>query len=130
MSYTPQPAQPMSAREERNWSVLTHVIAGGVHVVTADWAGFDAALVLYFVFKDRGPFIRAHTVSALNFQLTMLIAVIIGWILSATVILAIIGVPLLIAVAVVNIIFSILAALAASRGEYYRYPMSIEFVKA
>jgi len=29
----------------------------------------------------------------------------------------------------VNIVFGILAAMAANRGEYYRYPLSIEFVK-
>jgi uncharacterized Tic20 family protein len=33
------------------------------------------------------------------------------------------------AVWVVNIVFSIIAALAANRGEYYRYPLSIEFIK-
>jgi uncharacterized Tic20 family protein len=32
--------------------------------------------------------------------------------------------------AVLVIVFGILAALAANRGEYYKYPLSIEFIKA
>ena len=39
------------------------------------------ALIGYLVLKDRGPFVRAHTATALNFQLTLLIAYVVGGIL-------------------------------------------------
>lgn len=121
--YPPQPpygaapvAQPMNPADERMWATLVHV--GGIFL------SFWPALIGYLVFKDRGPFVRAHTATALNFQLTLLIAEIVGWILA----LVLIGLILVAAVYIVRIVFSIIAALAANRGEWYRYPMTITFV--
>ncbi len=36
---------------------------------------------------------------------------------------------ILLAVAVLTVVFAIMAALAANRGEFYKYPLSIEFIK-
>ncbi|GAA2869135.1 DUF4870 domain-containing protein [Microbacterium arabinogalactanolyticum] len=108
--------QPMNPADEKMWSVLVHV--GGILF------DFIPALVGYLVLKDRGPFVRAHTASALNFQLTMLIGYFVGAILS----LVIIGLFIMLAVAVVTIVFSIIAAIKAGNGEWYQYPMSIKFV--
>lgn len=75
--------------------------------------------------KDRGPLIRQHSGTALNFQLTMLIASLIGAVLT----IVLIGIFILLAVSVVVIIFSIIAAVAANRGETYVYPIAIKFIK-
>jgi uncharacterized Tic20 family protein len=109
--------QPMSPSDEKLWATLIQV--GGLLF------NFIPALIGYLVLKDRGPFVRAYSVTALNFQLTMLIAYIVGAALS------IVGIGLLIilAVWVVNIVFSIIAALKANKGEWYTYPLSIPFVK-
>ncbi|AYG05093.1 DUF4870 domain-containing protein [Gryllotalpicola protaetiae] len=123
MSYTPP---PLRADEERTWAILVHVIAGGLNLITGGlFAGLIGAIVVYVVFKDRGPFIRQHATTTLNFQITLVIAEIIGLILT----LAIIGFFLLAAIWIVNIIFSILGALAANRGEPYYYPLAIRFFK-
>jgi len=110
------PVQPLSPSDEKLWSTLIHV--GGIIF------GFLPALIGYIVLKDRGPFIRAHTATALNFQITLVIAYAAGTITSW------IGIGLLILLAawVVGIIFSILAAIAANSGQYYVYPLSIKFV--
>ncbi|GAA4171803.1 DUF4870 domain-containing protein [Gryllotalpicola koreensis] len=123
MSYTPPPLRP---DEERTWSVLTHVIAGGLNLITGGlFAGLIGAIVIYVVYKDRGPFIRQHATTTLNFQITLIIVEIIGWILS----IIIVGFVILAAAWVLNIIFSILGALAANRGEPYTYPLAIKFFK-
>jgi uncharacterized Tic20 family protein len=114
----PQPAQPMRPEDEKLWATLIHV--GGILL------SFVAPLVGYLVLKDRGPFVREHSRVALNFQLTMVIAYVIG---GATSFLGI-GVLITLAAAIVVIVFGIIAALAANRGEYYKYPLTIEFVKA
>jgi len=106
----------MSPADEKMWSILTHV--GGI---LFHWL---AALIAYLVLKDRGPFVRWHTTQALNFQLTLLLAYIAGGVLS----LVFVGFFVLIAAFVLNIVFGILAAMAASRGEFYRIPVAIEFV--
>ncbi|MFP7760648.1 DUF4870 domain-containing protein [Marisediminicola sp. LYQ134] len=109
--------QPMSPADEKLWATLTHV--GGI------FFSFLPALIVYLVLKDRGPFVRQHSATALNFQLTMLIASFIGGILTVIVV----GLFVLLAVAVVVIVFSIIAAIAANKGEAYAYPLTIPFLK-
>jgi len=106
----------MSPADEKLWATLVHV--GGI------FFQFLPALIGYLVLKDRGPFVRAHTATALNFQLTLLIAYVVGGILS------VVGIGLLILLAawVLNIVFSIIAAVKANRGEWYKYPLTIQFL--
>jgi uncharacterized Tic20 family protein len=86
--------------------------------------GFLAPLITYLVLKDRGAFVRAHTATALNFQLTLLIAYVVGYIL----LFILIGGLVLLAAWVAAIIFGIIAAIAANKGEFYTYPVAIKFV--
>lgn len=108
--------QPLSPADEKLWATLVHV--GGI------FFGFLPALIGYLVLKDRGPFVRSHTATALNFQLTMLIAELAGYILM----FVLIGFLIVPAVYIVRIVFSIIAAVRANRGEWYAYPLSIRFV--
>ena len=120
--YTPPPANPyhaptpMNPADEKLWATLIHV--GGILF------GPLPALIGYIVLKDRGPFIRAHAATALNFQLTLLISYIVGGVLT----IVVVGFLILAAAWVLAIVFGIMAALAANRGEYYTYPLSIKFV--
>ena len=109
-------AQPLSPADEKLWATLIHV--GGILF------GFLPALIGYLVLKDRGPFIRQHTATALNFQLTLIIAYVAGSILS----LVLIGFLILAAAWIASIIFGIIAAIAANNGQTYTYPLSIKFV--
>jgi len=108
---------PLSPADEKMWSILTHV--GGI---LFHWV---APLIAYLVLKDRGPFVRWHTRQALNFQLTLLIAYVVGIVLF----IVFVGIFVVLAAAVLNIVFGILAAMAANRGEFYRYPIAIEFIR-
>ena len=119
---TPPPATPykdstqLSPADEKLWATLIHI--GGIIF------SFLPSLIGYIVLKDRGPFIRAHTATALNFQITMAIAGFIGGILT----IVVIGFFIVAAVWIVNIVFSIMAAIAANKGEWYSYPLTIKFV--
>ena len=116
-AYQPQP--PMAPQDQRLWSTLIHL--GGILF------GFLPALVGYLVLKDRGDFIRRHTREELNFQISLAIY------LTATVLLGFItffiGTILAFPLAIAAIIFMIIAAVKANAGEYYRYPLTIRFVK-
>jgi len=116
---TPNPyqiSQPLSPSDEKLWATFIHL--GPI------FFQFLPALIGYFLLRDRGPFIREHTRAALNFQLTVLLGYIVGfftlWIL--------IGYLILIAGVVLNVVFSIIAAIAANRGEFYSYPVALKFV--
>ncbi|MGV8876160.1 MAG: DUF4870 domain-containing protein [Rhodoglobus sp.] len=125
---TPPPTSPyaeiqaMSPSDEKLWSTLVHI--GGI-VAGFVALGFLPALLGYLILKDRGPFVRAHTRTALNFQITMHIGYLLGGILS------VVGIGFLIiaAVAIIVIVFSIIAAVAANKGQAYKYPLSFEFIK-
>ncbi|MHA6667922.1 DUF4870 domain-containing protein [Homoserinimonas sp. A447] len=112
-----QPVQPMSPRDEKLWATLVHI--GGIFL------GVISPLIGYLVLKDRGPFVRAHTQSALNFQITMTIAAVVGLLT----LFVLIGFVILMAVSIVIIVFSIIAAVKATNGEYYNYPLSIPLIK-
>jgi uncharacterized Tic20 family protein len=125
MSATPPPppgspyggaSQQLSPADEKLWATLIHV--GGILF------GFLPALIGYLVLKDRGPFVRQHTASALNFQITLAIASVVGWILT----IVAVGFIILAAVWVVNIVFSIIAAVKANQGQYYVYPIAFKFL--
>ncbi len=109
--------QPLSPSDEKLWSTLTHI--GGI------FFSILAPLITYLVFKDRGAFVRHHTAQALNFQITLAIAAIVSFILF----FVIIGFILIAVVAIAGIVFPILAAVAANKGEWYRYPLAIPLVK-
>lgn len=126
MTYGSAPApQPLTPENERLWATLTHVAALVGILVGAGTIGWLGPLIIFLVLKDRSPFVRQHAASTLNFQITMAIAVLVGY---ATVVL-IIGFLILAAVFIVTIVFSIIGAVAANRGEPYTYPLSIRFLR-
>lgn len=106
----------MNPSDEKLWATLVHV--GGI------FFSFLPALIGYLVLKDRGPFVRSHSASALNFQITMIIAEVIGWATSWL----IIGIFIVIAAYALRLIFSIIAAVKANQGQWYEYPLAIKFV--
>ncbi|MGN8050134.1 DUF4870 domain-containing protein [Curtobacterium sp. 22159] len=111
------PPQPMTPEDQRLWATLTHI--GGI------FFNFVAPLVAYLVLRDRGQFIREHTRAALNFHITMGIAYVVAGLLT----IVLIGALLLPVIGILTVVFGIMAAVAANRGQFYRYPLSIEFIK-
>ena len=109
--------------DERMWSTFAHlgIIAG----LVIPLGNIIAPLVIWLVYKDRSVYIDYHGKEALNFQLTMTIAMIISGIL----IFVLIGLPLLIVLGLLDLILSIIAAVRANEGERYRYPFNIRFVQ-
>jgi uncharacterized Tic20 family protein len=123
MSYAPQPPvagqPPLRPDEERTWALLAHL--GGILF------GFVPALVIWLVFKGRGPFLEDQAKEALNFQITLILAYIAAGILTA--ITFGLASPLLFVPWIASIVFGILAAVAVNKGQWYRYPATLRLVK-
>jgi uncharacterized Tic20 family protein len=118
--YPPQPyaAQaPMSESDQRLWATLTPISTLVV--------GFVGPLVAYLVLKDRSPFLKAATTETLNFSITATLAVLVSSILFVV----LVGYVLLPVVYLGALVLSILAAIAANKGEVYRYPLTWRVVK-
>lgn len=82
-------------------------------------------LVLWLVKKDSSRFLDEVGKETVNFQITLLIAVVIGIILC----FVLIGALLLFAVGVYALVTIIIAAIKANDGVVYRYPVNIRFIK-
>ncbi len=106
----------MSDADQRMWATLAHL--------SPLLFSFVGPLVIYLVMKDRGHFIRNQSLEALNFQITLAIAMVI----SAILIVVVIGIVLMLVIGVAALVFMIMAAIAANRGEEYRYPMTLRLV--
>ena len=113
-----QAPTPMNPADEKLWATLIHI--GGIIF------GFVPALIGYLVLKDRGPFIRAHTLTALNFQISLLIYAL-GILIIGIVTLGL-GFLLYVPLGIVAVIFMIMAAIKANEGQYYSYPLTIKFI--
>jgi uncharacterized protein len=111
------PAPTSSASDDKTMALLAHLL--GI------FTGFIGALIIYLVKKDSSAFVERHAREALNFQITVLIASLVAAVLW----IILIGIFLSIAIGVVNIVFCILATMAASKGNEYRYPMTLRLVK-
>jgi uncharacterized Tic20 family protein len=106
----------MSPDEQRLWATLGH-LSGLVFQIVG-------VLVLYLVTKDRGPYIRSQAAEALNFWITVYLAGLVSFAL----IFVLVGFLLLAALGVAAIVLPIIAAIAANRGEDYRYPATLRLV--
>ena len=78
-------------------------------------------LVLWLVRKDESTYVDDHGREMMNVFLT-------GLVLVPVCVVTIIGIPLAIAWVIATFIGFIRGAVAASRGEYFRYPMTIRFL--
>ena len=126
MTYQPQaPQQPLTPENERLWATLTHVSALIGIVVGVGTIGWLGPLIIFLVLKDRSPFVREHAATTLNFQITMAIAAIVAvflWIV-------LVGFLITAAIYVITIVFSIIAAIAANKGQPYTYPLSLKLIR-
>ena len=114
---TPNPYasnEPMSPQSEKGWSIATHLL--GIPFE------FFAPVLGYLLFNGKGPFISHHVRESLNFGITMLIAVV-------TLAITIIGIILLWVPPLIWLIFRIVAAYKTSQGEYFKYPLTLRFIK-
>jgi uncharacterized Tic20 family protein len=118
----PYPPQPYAPQEDTAWSVVAHLCVPISAVIGLSFV--LGPLIIMLTAGPQRPFTRANAVEALNFQLTMLI----GLLLSIPLVFVIVGIFTMIAIVVAGLVFSIIAAVAASRREVYRYPVTLRMV--
>jgi hypothetical protein len=104
-----------------------------VGVFIAAWLamGFLCPLVIWLLFRGRSEFVRRHAVESLNFQISLLIytAIAVVLVLITFGLGVLIIVPLIVIGAVAAMVVIVLATIAASSGQEYRYPLTIRFVR-
>ncbi|MFC3687874.1 DUF4870 domain-containing protein [Aquipuribacter hungaricus] len=123
---------PMTPADETTWSTVAHLSWLAGSLVGLPVLG---PLVLWLVLRERGPFVRHHTAEALNLQLSVLLyglgVAAVGGILTLVTfgvfapVWALAGGMLVVAAVVLTVV----GAVAASRGQWYRFPLTLRFVR-
>ncbi len=110
-------------KNQTNMAVLAHLstFVG----ILIPFGNIFAPLIIWFMKKKESVYVEEHAREALNFQISTSIYTLIA--VALTIIL--IGIPLLIGILIFDLVCTIKAALAASKGEKYHYPLSIRLVK-
>ncbi len=122
----PAPAEPAGDREmnkdARTWGMLAHLSGFAGYIIPM--GSIVGPLVVWLVKKNEYPFVDDQGKEALNFQITMLI----GLLVCIPLIFVCIGIPLMIALGVLDIVFCILGAIKANEGVRYRYPFALRLI--
>lgn len=82
-------------------------------------------LVVWSLKRESSAFVADQAKEALNFQICMTIYFAVAGVLC----LLLIGFVLLFVGAVYDVVIVVKAAMSANRGERYRYPMTVRFVR-
>ena len=123
---SPDYATPtMSADDERTMGMLAHLIPLIAMVLSGGLLGFVASLVLYIMYKDRGPFVRENAANSLNVQIITGIILVISVPLMF-ILIGFITYPLAVIFA---FIVHLIGAMKANRGEWWKPPMTPRFVR-
>lgn len=120
------PISPTPATgDEKTLAVVAHLSPIIAMVLSAGWLGIVGPLIVWLLFRNRGGLVRNAAATSFNFNITIWVANIIGWICIFTIILFPLGLLLIFIPGLLQLIFSILGALRASRGEVYKYPFQV-----
>jgi uncharacterized Tic20 family protein len=108
---------PVSESDEKTWGIISHI--------SIPFFGFIGPLIAYLIYKDRSAWLKETTTEALNFSILYSIA----YLISVITISVVIGLILWPLVFIVALIFCILGTIAASKHEFYKYPVNVRFIK-
>jgi hypothetical protein len=82
-------------------------------------------LIIWLSKREDIPLVEDQGREALNFQISMTIYFVISGILC----IILIGIPILIGLIIFDFIITIVAAISANDGKYYRYPINLKLIK-
>lgn len=130
MSYdpTPESSQPsapglVTDKNAQTWAMICHLAGFAKYVIPL--GNIIGPLIVWNIKKSEHAFIDDQGKEALNFQISMTIYLLVA-IVS---IFCFVGIVVAPAIAIADVVFMIIAALKASQGESYRYPLTFRLVK-
>lgn len=110
-------------KDERTWGMLCHLVVFTGYIIPLAW--IIGPLVVWMIKRDEMPFVDDQGKESLNFQITIMLAMI----ASGLLMFILIGFVLIFVVVIFQFIVVIIASIKANEGVYYRYPLCIRFIK-
>jgi uncharacterized Tic20 family protein len=108
---------------ERNWAMFCHLSAFAGFFFP--FGGIIGTLICWLSRKDESDWVNINGRNSLNFQLSLLLYVV----LAIPLIFIIIGIPIIIVLGTIKIICIIIGSVKASKGEPFTYPLVIPFIQ-
>lgn len=119
--YNPTPNSAYAGtvdKDSSNMAMLAHLL--GIFL------GFIGPLIIWLMKKDESPFVNDQGKEALNFHITLIIMYVV--ISPITVITCGFGGVLYAVPAILQLVCGIMGSIEASKGNYYRYPLTIRMI--
>ncbi|MBN1109038.1 MAG: DUF4870 domain-containing protein [Bacteroidales bacterium] len=108
---------------DRNWAMLCHLSA---------FAGFFfpfgsiiGPLICWLSRKDESLWVDLNGKASMNFELSILLYMV----LTIPLLFIIVGIPIIMFLLTFKVVCIIIASIKASKGETFRYPLSIPFIQ-
>ncbi|MGJ8640170.1 MAG: DUF4870 domain-containing protein [Opitutaceae bacterium] len=117
------PEAPIEKRDN-TMGMLCHLLSL-VQLLGVPLGNVLGPLIIWLLKKEEDPFADECGKEALNFQISMTIYMIVAGLL----VLLVVGIFMLMALIVINVVYTIIAAIKASEGKSYSYPFTIRFIK-
>ena len=115
---------PQISKDEQNWAMFCHLSALSGFIIP--FGSVIGPLVIWLMKRAEMPMVEVHGKEVLNFQITVMIAAAVSFVLM----FVFIGFLLLAVVAIGALILTIMAAIKVSNGDYsYRYPFTLRLIK-
>ena len=120
----PAAADPAAIdRQTRQWAMFLHLSLLAGFIVPL--GGLVLPIVIWQIKKAELPGIDVHGKIVVNWIISKFLYAV-GCVI---LVLAIVGIPLLIALMVLMVVFPIIGAVKANDGKVWKYPLSIPFLK-
>lgn len=115
-----------SSENDRSYATFQHVVPLIAHFAGPIVVPIIAAVIMWQLKKEQ-PFLDDHGREATNFQISIALYTLVI-IPIAAIITCGVGAVLYIPLIALNIYGAVRAAMAANKGEYFRYPMCLRLV--
>ena len=112
--------KPLFGLTENTYLMLMHLSQFAGFVIPL--AGFIVPIIMWVTNKDNSASVDLHGKNIINFMISYAIY-------AAVLCITIIGIPVAIVLGILYLVFVVLASLKANNGEYWKYPLSIQFIK-
>ncbi len=114
---------PTADKEARQWAMFCHFAA--FLGMVFPFGNLLGPLIVWQLKKDTDPFVDDQGKEALNFQITMAIALLISFLL----VFVVVGIVLIWLVGIAALVLTIIAGIKANEGKAYRYPFCWRVIK-
>jgi len=118
-----------TSSSDKSLAALAHASSLIAMVLSAGWLSFVGPLIMWFMYKDKNPFVRRAAAGSFNFNVGLCVISIIAWICLIT----IVGIPIALILWGISflgqIIFHVKATIKAMNGKSYHYPFQIKILK-